>query len=544
MAQVDTSSFEKIYDLTYYGNTTKMNNLLNQQDETTLASWQQNGTNRCEYNSENRIGAFAGFNIPSGMIISHIHLYVTRFSGQNKTLIVTVQYKDDNGVWHDVQDIEVTTTIPYPSNVETVNIGQRAYGIRWIHYKEPVKSSSNNIFFNGMTLYEPDAPSYTVNFNANGGTGTMSGQMIFVDQATALSANTFTRSGHDFVGWGTSSTSGVVYADQEVVTNLASADESITLYAMWDISLLKITLYQNESEKNKIGKELTQVLQVSGRLREETSIIDPVILIQCSLPQVALVNYMYIPAFERYYFVTNITSVRTDLVQFEAHCEVLESFKEYILDNEAIIKRQTSLYNIYQDDKRMVFKDPPIVQFKAFPDGFEGFSYVLYVAGGGESDVSYVWVIETTHNTAMDAFTLEGSDGGTGGKYLREGYPGTMPDHFVTIGSYLFRSNWDRIGAWMLMRVDLDYSSTYLGGDDIEHRIIIPESDNIQVWRNGGGADDVNQTSLKVYANSTSGQPQSLTAYDMYSHTSDATAQTISLPNDFKYLRFEWSQHV
>ncbi|MBO7322259.1 MAG: InlB B-repeat-containing protein [Bacteroidales bacterium] len=406
--------------------------------------------------------------------------------------------------------------------------------------------SQGYFYPNASTLIAgPEAQAtYTVIFNANGGTGSMPNQTMIVDVSSQLNLNTFTKSGKQFAGWSTEPDGEVVYSDGQTVINLAEEGESITLYAVWGIQPFLINLYRNNSEKNKIGKDIVAVATLTGFLRAETSIIDPDILVECNLEDVALVNYMYIPKFERYYFITNITSVRTDLVQFEAHCDVLESFKDYILGNEAIIKRQTSLFNIYQDDKSMVFKDPPIVQLKAFPDGFEGFSYVLYVAGGGESDVSYVWVIETTHNTAMDAFTPEGSDGGTGGKYLRGGYPGTMPDHFVTLGSYLFRSNWDRIGAWLLMLVGLDYTSTYLGGDDLEHRIVIPESDSIQVWRNGGGADDVNQVSLKVYANSTEGQPQSLTAYDMYSHTSDATAQTISLPNDFKYLRFEWSQHV
>ncbi|MBQ8992339.1 InlB B-repeat-containing protein, partial [Candidatus Saccharibacteria bacterium] len=44
---------------------------------------------------------------------------------------------------------------------------------------------------------------YTVRFNANGGTGTMSNQTISVGTATNLTMNTFTRSGYIFLGWAT-----------------------------------------------------------------------------------------------------------------------------------------------------------------------------------------------------------------------------------------------------------------------------------------------------------------------------------------------------
>ena len=42
---------------------------------------------------------------------------------------------------------------------------------------------------------------YTVHFDANGGTGTMSNQTINRGTATALTRNTFTRDGYVFIGW-------------------------------------------------------------------------------------------------------------------------------------------------------------------------------------------------------------------------------------------------------------------------------------------------------------------------------------------------------
>ena len=68
---------------------------------------------------------------------------------------------------------------------------------------------------------------HTVTFDPNGGTGTMANQVANVP--TALTANTFTRAGFTFAGWGTASGGPVVYADG--ATYSFAAD--VTLYAQW-----------------------------------------------------------------------------------------------------------------------------------------------------------------------------------------------------------------------------------------------------------------------------------------------------------------------
>ena len=81
-----------------------------------------------------------------------------------------------------------------------------------------------------VTLYAQwtALPNHTVTFNANGGTGTMSTQTANVP--TALTLNTFTRTGYSFSGWNTAANgSGTAYADG--ATYSFAAD--ITLYAQW-----------------------------------------------------------------------------------------------------------------------------------------------------------------------------------------------------------------------------------------------------------------------------------------------------------------------
>ena len=84
---------------------------------------------------------------------------------------------------------------------------------------------------------------YTVHFNPSSyfegnlitGTGTMSDQSIFEGVSTALTSNGFTAPpGYYFVGWNTAQDgSGTSYTNRQSVTDLASAGNTITLYAMW-----------------------------------------------------------------------------------------------------------------------------------------------------------------------------------------------------------------------------------------------------------------------------------------------------------------------
>ena len=92
-------------------------------------------------------------------------------------------------------------------------------------------------------LYAVWAPtSFTVAFNANGGEGQMTSQVMEYDAPTALSACTFTREGYIFKGWATSADGPVVYDDKAIVKNLASnPNNPVQLYAVWEIIQCNVT---------------------------------------------------------------------------------------------------------------------------------------------------------------------------------------------------------------------------------------------------------------------------------------------------------------
>ena len=86
---------------------------------------------------------------------------------------------------------------------------------------------------------------YTVVFNANGGTGSMTPQAFVYDQAQPLTTCGF-MSNLDFAGWATNQTGDVVFDDQATVSNLtAEADGTATLYAVWDNGELSKAMHCN-----------------------------------------------------------------------------------------------------------------------------------------------------------------------------------------------------------------------------------------------------------------------------------------------------------
>lgn len=142
-----------------------------------------------------------------------------------------------------------------------------------------------------------------------------------------------------------------------------------------------IILQRNNSELNKVTKSVENIMTLSGTLKEETSIIDPIIKIECDLSTVTECNYLSIPAFGRSYFVNNIRSVRNGLVEFSCHVDVLSSFSDGIRSNSAIVKRQENSWNLYLNDGSFKVYQNPMVLTKAFPSGFTTQEFVLAVAG-------------------------------------------------------------------------------------------------------------------------------------------------------------------
>lgn len=143
-----------------------------------------------------------------------------------------------------------------------------------------------------------------------------------------------------------------------------------------------ISIGKNSSPANKITKTYTQVLSLSGNLKNESEIINPTILIETSSADIFKCNYMQISNFNRSYFITSIKLIRNNIYEISAHCDVLSSFASEIKSNTAMIVRQENDFNLLLNDDVFKCKQNSRMYYKKFPSQLGQYNFVLVVAGG------------------------------------------------------------------------------------------------------------------------------------------------------------------
>lgn len=118
---------------------------------------------------------------------------------------------------------------------QTIQFGcSMAFNLTWNGTYAGTKSASGIITIAAKT-------SYTVKYNANGGTGTPTTQTKWHDMDISLSNLKPARTGYTFKGWGTSASGSVVYQSGATY----SANASVTLYAVWEVITYSITYNAN-----------------------------------------------------------------------------------------------------------------------------------------------------------------------------------------------------------------------------------------------------------------------------------------------------------
>lgn len=145
---------------------------------------------------------------------------------------------------------------------------------------------------------------------------------------------------------------------------------------------MEIILYTTGSERHSIQKNLQNAIEFVGSLRGESSVVSPTILIEMANP--SQYNYCFIPEFNRYYFITDITSVRTNLWRISCSVDVLMSFQSQILNLDVIVSDDTSpdmeTYMNGEQWKTTVKNKTNIINF---PSGLlDAGEYILITSGG------------------------------------------------------------------------------------------------------------------------------------------------------------------
>ena len=143
-----------------------------------------------------------------------------------------------------------------------------------------------------------------------------------------------------------------------------------------------ISLFKTNSENNRVVKTLTDDKQLSGELRNQTSVLNPSIRIE-SADNISAYNYAYISEFGRYYYITDIVSVRTNCWVVSLRCDVLMSYKDEIKTITGVVVRQESNPNKLLVDRLERIQSDKEIDILYYPDAFsKNLQYVLVTAGG------------------------------------------------------------------------------------------------------------------------------------------------------------------
>lgn len=106
-------------------------------------------------------------------------------------------------------------------------------------------------------------------------------------------------------------------------------------------------MYNTSDSNNTINKTLANETEFNIKLKGNTSITQPVVVLHSN--NIILFNYAYIPEFNRYYFVDKIELFPNGIYNITLKVDVLESFKNDIKNSYGMISKQTNINNYYND---------------------------------------------------------------------------------------------------------------------------------------------------------------------------------------------------
>lgn len=142
-----------------------------------------------------------------------------------------------------------------------------------------------------------------------------------------------------------------------------------------------IEFYRNLSDPDTLNKNVTKLLELSGTLRNECDVEEPIILIENN--GMISANYCYIPSFGRWYYIENQTIVRNNLIRLTLKVDVLYTYRTQISALNVIINNSSDNNDNYLSSELWVAKVKTSTDVLNFPDGFnDSGEFILITAGG------------------------------------------------------------------------------------------------------------------------------------------------------------------
>ena len=151
-----------------------------------------------------------------------------------------------------------TQEVSYGNSATAPIITKTGYTYNW---DKEYKKITGNLIVTAIWT----ANTYIIEYNANGGSGTMKPQYAKYDTNFSLNKNTFKATNKTFIGWALTPKGNVVYTDNKKVKNLRT-NGTIVLYAKWKDNppQVKISFFPNYGSNKQSVKMIDKDTKISS----------------------------------------------------------------------------------------------------------------------------------------------------------------------------------------------------------------------------------------------------------------------------------------
>lgn len=120
---------------------------------------------------------------------------------------------------------------------------------------------------------------------------------------------------------------------------------------------MTLELMNTSADKRDLSKSTTTIKKVNCKIKEGTSIINPIVIInKLSASQIKQCNYAHIPDFGRYYFVNDIVEATANQLEVSMHVDVLRTYASDIRGISTLILRQENVFSPYFVDEHALVR--------------------------------------------------------------------------------------------------------------------------------------------------------------------------------------------
>lgn len=164
-----------------------------------------------------------------------------------------------------------------------------------------------------------------------------------------------------------------------------------------------IYLGQNFTDKRQLIKNFSSSVTCNCDIYENCSVVNPRLVLDWK-DSYSTYNYAYIPDWQRYYFITNISVNSAKRAILTLHCDVLSTYSDQISNLTVEVQRQQNKVEPYLPDNNYIFlntydviqKLPSTITNDLFPSqSTTNYMFILGVSGNSN-----------THQADVEGYTL------------------------------------------------------------------------------------------------------------------------------------------